>query len=102
MYSGKIWLFPISGWIKVQLDSGLIDFYHYSNSDQEVVKVVTSPRQLRKDQLIDCGISVCDLGNNSLHKLIYTNSPCLCCHSFCDLGNNSLHKLTMFMLSFIL
>lgn len=56
----------ITGWIKVQLDNGLINFYHYVNGDQEDVKLVSVPRLLKEDQLIEVGVFVCEKGNCNL------------------------------------
>ncbi|XP_052098291.1 uncharacterized protein LOC127733065 [Mytilus californianus] len=80
------------GWIKVQLDNGLINFYHYVNGDKEDVKLVSVPRQLKEDQLIEVGVFVCEIGKPQRKGIVFrvTNS------GFVDVrwedGTKSRHK----------
>ncbi|XP_076103286.1 uncharacterized protein LOC143072301 [Mytilus galloprovincialis] len=80
------------GWIKVQLDNGLINFYHYVNGDQEDVKLVSVPRLLKEDQLIEVGVFVCEKGKPQRKGIVFrvTNS------GFVDVrwedGTKSRHK----------
>ncbi|XP_063433518.1 uncharacterized protein LOC134715338 [Mytilus trossulus] len=80
------------GWIKVQLDNGLINFYHYVNGDTEDVKLVSVPRRLKEDQLIEVGVFVCEIGKPQRKGIVFrvTNS------GFVDVrwedGTKSRHK----------
>ncbi|CAC5394639.1 unnamed protein product [Mytilus coruscus] len=80
------------GWIKVQLDNGLINFYHYVNGDREDVKLVSVPRQLKEDQLIEVGVFVYEIGKPQRKGIVFrvTNS------GFVDVrwedGTKSRHK----------
>ncbi|CAG2208403.1 unnamed protein product [Mytilus edulis] len=64
------------GWIKVQLDNGLINFYHYVNGDKEEIKLVSIPRLLKEDQLIEVGVFVCEKGKPQRKGIVFrvTNS----------------------------
>lgn len=46
------------GWIKVQLDDGMINYYHYGNGENEDVKIVHTPNILGSDQMIGLGVCV--------------------------------------------